>query len=65
MGQSLFKKYAKFQKFDEILYCGITRFRNIKLGFLDNIETQKLFQKIKTWAESFQETFKTSKISIK
>ena len=52
-GQSLFKKYAKFQKFDEILYCGITRFRNVKLGFLDNIETQKLFQKIKTWAESF------------
>ena len=32
MRQSLFKKYSKFQKFDEILYCGMTRFRNVKLG---------------------------------
>ena len=34
MEQSLFKKYSKFQKFDEILYCGMTRFRNVKLGVL-------------------------------
>ena len=31
MGQSLFKKYSKFQNFDEILYCGMTKFRNVKL----------------------------------
>ena len=31
MGQSLFKKHLKFQKFDEILYCGMNRFRNVKL----------------------------------
>ena len=36
MGQSLFKKYSKFQKFDEILYCGMTRFRNVKLGSVNN-----------------------------
>ena len=36
MGQSLFKKYSKIQKFDEILYCGMTRFRNVKLGSVNN-----------------------------
>ena len=25
MGQSLFKKHSKFQNFDEIFYCGMTR----------------------------------------
>ena len=30
MGQNLSKKYSKFQNFDEI-YCGMTRFRNVKL----------------------------------
>ena len=28
MGQSLFKKHSKFQNFDEIFYCGMTRLRN-------------------------------------
>ena len=32
MGQCLFKKDSKFQNFDEILYCGMTRFRNVTLG---------------------------------
>ena len=31
MRQSLFKKHLKFQNFDEIFYCGITRFRNKNL----------------------------------
>ena len=31
MRQSLFKKHLKFQNFDEISYCGITRFRNKSL----------------------------------
>ena len=31
LGQDLFKEYSKFQKLDEILYCGMTRFRNVKL----------------------------------
>ena len=31
MGQSLFKKHSKFQKFDEIFYCGMTRLRNTNL----------------------------------
>ena len=50
MGQILFKKHSKFQTFDEILYSGMTRF-NVKLGVLDNIKTQKLFEKRKIWAE--------------
>ena len=33
MGQSLFKKHSKFQNFDEIFYCGMTRLRNTNLGF--------------------------------
>ena len=31
MGHSLFKKHSKFQNFDEIFYCGMTRFRNTNL----------------------------------
>ena len=31
MGQSLFKKHSKFQNFDEIFYCGMTRLRNTNL----------------------------------
>ena len=44
MEQSLFKKYLKFQKIDEILYCGINRFKGtLNQVLLDNIKTQKLF----------------------
>ena len=28
MEQSLFKKHSKFQNFDEIFYCGMTRLRH-------------------------------------
>ena len=32
MGQSLYKKHSKFQNFDEIFYCGMTRLRNMNFG---------------------------------
>ena len=31
MGQSLFKKHSKFQNFNKIFYCGVTRLRNTNL----------------------------------
>ena len=31
MGQSLFKKHSKFQNFDEMFYCSMTRLRNTSL----------------------------------
>ena len=41
MGQSLFKKHSKFQNFDETLYCGMTRFRNVKLGVFRQYQNTK------------------------
>ena len=41
MGQNLFNKYAKFQNFDEILYCGMTRFTNVKLGVFRQYQNTK------------------------
>ena len=41
MGQSMFKKYSEFQKFDEILYWVMTRFRNVKLGVFRQCENTK------------------------
>ena len=32
MGQSEFKKHSTFQNFDEIFYCGMTTYSNVKLG---------------------------------
>ena len=31
MGQSLLKKHAKFQNYDEIFYCSMTRLKNMNL----------------------------------
>ena len=31
MGQSLFQKHPKFQNYDEIFYCGMTRLKNTNL----------------------------------
>ena len=54
IGQSLLKKHSKFQKFDEILYCGMTRFRNFKLDvFRQYQNTKTILKKKKIWAESF------------
>ena len=33
MGQSLFKKHSKFQNYNEIFYCGMTRHRNSVLNY--------------------------------
>ena len=37
----MFKKHSKFQKFDETLYCGMTRIRNVKLGVLRQCQNTK------------------------
>ena len=51
MGLSLFKKYSKFQK---LLYCGVTRFRNVKLGvFRQYQNTKTILKKKKYGTESF------------
>ena len=35
MGQRPFKKYSKFENFDELFYCGMTRLRNKILNYCD------------------------------
>ena len=49
MGQSLFKKHAKFPNFDEIFYYDMTRLRNTNLMFLYNVSTQEPFYETKIW----------------
>ena len=51
MGESLFKKYSKFQNFDEILYCGMTIFRDTNLMFLYNV-SMKTDKKKKKYGQS-------------
>ena len=48
MTQSLFKKHSKFQKFDEILCCGIARYINVKslLQETDSLETLAVLTEI-------------------
>ena len=47
MGQSLFKKHSEFQKFGEILYCGMIRFSKYK-SYLKKKENtgQNCFKKL-------------------
>ena len=52
-GQSLFKKCSKFQKLDEIWYCGMTRFRNIKLAVFRQYQNTKTVLKKKNMRQSF------------
>ena len=52
IGQSLFKRHSKFQKFDEILYCGMTRFRNIKLGVFRQYQNTKTILKKKNMRQN-------------
>ena len=52
MGQSLFKKHSKFQKFHEILYCGMTRFRNLKLGVFRQCQNIKTILKKKNMEQN-------------
>ena len=45
----MFKKYSKFQKFIEMLCCGMTRLRNIiKLGVFRQFQNSKTILKTKT-----------------
>ena len=52
MGQSLFKKYSKFKKFNKILYCWMTRIMTIKLAVLDNIKNTKTILKKKNMGQN-------------
>ena len=52
MGQSLFKKHSKFQNFDETLYCGMTRFRNVKLGVFRQYQNTKTILKKKNMGQN-------------
>ena len=46
MRQSLFKKHSKFQNFDEIFYCGMTRLRNTNLDvFIQCQHTRTILRK--------------------
>ena len=42
MRKSLFKKHPKFQKFNEILYCGTAIFRKVKLGVFRQYQNTKI-----------------------
>ena len=53
MGQSLFRKHSKFKKFDEILYCGMDRFTNVKLVVFRKYQNKNYFKKEKYRTESF------------
>ena len=65
MGQSLFEKHAKFQKLNEILYCGMTRFRNVKSGVFRQYQNTKTIKKIIKRRKSFLETFKITKFQLR
>ena len=46
MGQILFKKHSKFQTFDEIFYCGMTRLMNTNLDtFIQCQHSRKISRK--------------------
>ena len=64
MGQSLFKEYSKCQKFNEILYCGTTRFRNVKLGVLDNIKTKTILKNENIGQNRFKKLSKFQKFQL-
>ena len=62
MGQSLFKKYSKFQNFDQIFYCSMTRFRNTNLnGFIQCQYIRTILRKKNMGQSLSWGTFKISK----
>ena len=66
MRQSLFKGNSKFQKFNEIVSCEMTRFRNLKLGVFRQYQNiLNIYKKEKYRADTFQDTFIISEISVK
>ena len=52
MGQCLFKKHSKFQKVHDALYCGMTRFWNIKLGVFRQHQNTKTILKQKNTGQN-------------
>ena len=65
VGQNLFKKYSKYQIFDEIC-CGLTRFRDIKLGAFRQYQNLKTILKKKNMEQNcFKKLSKFHKISTK
>ena len=65
MGQSLFKKHSKFRKFDEILYCGMTRFRNVNLDVLRQYQNTKTILKKKNMGQNcFKKLSKFQKFQL-
>ena len=42
------------QKFDEMLYCGMTNFRNVKLGVFRQYQNTKTILRKKMWDRKFQ-----------
>ena len=62
MGQSLFKKHSKFQNFDEIFYCGMTRIRNTILNYCGLCRCVKVIKPREIVGQSlFKKSFKISK----
>ena len=65
MRLSLFKKYSKFQKFDEILYCWITKFSKVKLGvFGQNQNTWTILKKKNIGQNRFKKCLKFQKFQL-
>ena len=52
MGQSLFKKHSKFQNFNEIFYCGMTRLRNTYLDVFIQCQHIRTILRKKNMAQS-------------
>ena len=65
MGQSQFKKHSKFQNFDEIFYCGMTRFRNVKLGVFRQYQNTNTILKKKNMGQNrFKKLSKFQKFQL-
>ena len=65
MGQRLFKKYSKFQNFDEILCCVITRFSNVELDVFRQYQYTKTILKKKNMGQNhFKKLSKFQKLQL-
>ena len=65
IGQSLFKKYSKFQKFDEIFSCRMTRFRSVKLGVFRQYQNIRSISKKKNMGQNrFKKLLKFQKFQL-
>ena len=65
MGQTLFKKHSKFQKFDDILYFRMTWFKNVKLGAFWQYQNTKTTLKKKNMGHNrFKKLSKLQKFQL-